>query len=182
MPKIVPTAAAVAACAALTAATALAASADGGSATAAAATPSRLDAAVRAVRTAEDRISRGEAYDIESDRLRGKRVWEVKVAGGGARPHEIDVRADGRKVVRTRHRRTADDDARKAARAHISLARALRTAGRRAGGGTTFDEAEIDRVRGRIVWEATFDGPGDREVEVRVDAHTGKVLAVTRDD
>ncbi|HET6549088.1 MAG TPA: PepSY domain-containing protein [Solirubrobacter sp.] len=141
----------------------------------------RLDAAVRAVKTAQRKVSRGKAYDIESDRRRGKRVWEVKVVRGVARGHKLDVRFDGRKVVGQRRRSKVDDDVRKLAKAKVTLAKALRTAGRRAEGGT-FDEAEIDRSRGRIVWEATFDKPGDREVEVTVDARTGKVTRVTHDD
>jgi len=142
---------------------------------------SRLERAVRAARTAERRISGGRAYDIEADRHRGKRVWETKVAMGTTRAYEVDVSADGRKVVRVRRRWRTDDDVRKAARATVSLPRALRTAGRRAEGGT-FDEAEIDRSRGRIVWEVTFRKSGDRELEVTIDARTGKVRGVTHDD
>jgi uncharacterized membrane protein YkoI len=52
----------------------------------------------------------------------------------------------------------------------------------RGAGGGTFDEAEIDRSPGRIVWEATFTRTGDEEVEVTIDAGTGGVLAVRHDD
>jgi uncharacterized membrane protein YkoI len=141
----------------------------------------RLGQALRALRTAERSVRRGSAYDIEHDRLSGGRVWEIEVARGTARPYEIDVRADGRKVVRRRRASQVSDDVRKDARATVSLDEALRTAGRRAAGGR-FDEAEIDRWHGTLAWEATFKRPGGREVEVRIDARSGRVLAVTTDD
>lgn len=145
------------------------------------ASASGLAPARRAVRTAERKVRRGDAYDIERDRLRGRRVWEVKVARGSSRPYELDVRADGRKVLRQRRRSKVGDDVHKVGQARVSLNRALKIAGRRARGGR-FDEAEIDRWRGRIVWEATFERSRDREVEVKVDARNGRVLAVTTDD
>lgn len=140
-----------------------------------------LAQARRAVLAAGRAVAHGRPYDVERDRLRGAPVWEVKVAQGRARPWELDVSADGRRVVRRHRRGHVDDDARKAARATVPLATALRTAGRRAGGGR-FDEAEIDRARGRVVWEATFERGGGREVEVTVDARSGKVVAVRTDD
>jgi uncharacterized membrane protein YkoI len=142
---------------------------------------SRLGQAVRAVRTAQRRIRRSKAYDIETDRFRGRRVWEVKVARGVTRPYELDVRADGRRVVRQRRKTRIDDDVRKLARATVTLPRALRTAARRARG-ARFDEAEIDRSRGRLVWDVEFKRSRDREVEVKVDARTGRVLEVDVDD
>lgn len=142
-----------------------------------AASASQID---QAVRSAERRVPNGKAYDIETDRLRGKPVWEVKVARGTTRAYELDVSADGRKVLR-RRAKTVDDDVRKLRDAKVGLAKALRTAARRAKG-AAFDSAEIDRSGGRLVWEATFKAPGDRELEVDVDARTGKVLRVRTDD
>lgn len=144
------------------------------------ASASQIDQAVRAIRSAERRVPNGKAYDIETDRLRGKPVWEVKVARGTTRAYELDVSADGRKVLR-RRAKTVDDDVRKLRDAKVGLAKALRTAARRAKG-AAFDSAEIDRSGGRLVWEATFKAPGDRELEVDVDARTGKVLRVRTDD
>jgi uncharacterized membrane protein YkoI len=157
----------------------------GGSSTApsahSAASVGRLAEARRAVRAAERGVPRGKAYDIETDRLRGRRVWEVKVARGTAQPYELDVSAGGDRVLRRTRASKVSDDVRKVARATVSLQRALSTAGRRVGQGT-FDEAEIDRVGGRIVWEATFKRSGDRETEVKVDARSGKVVGVSTDD
>jgi uncharacterized membrane protein YkoI len=151
-----------------------------GTAASASASASQVAQARRAVRTAERAVRGGRAYDVESDRLRGRRVWEVKVAQGTARPYELDVSADGRQVLRRQRLTRIDDDVRKVARAQVALASALTIAGRRARG--SFDEADIDRSRGRLVWEATFVRSGDREVEVAVDARNGRVLSVTTDD
>jgi uncharacterized membrane protein YkoI len=56
----------------------------------------------------------------------------------------------------------------------------LKTAAGRASG--TLDGADLDRERGTLVWSVSFDGAGDQETEVDVDARTGKVLRVTQDD
>lgn len=130
------------------------------SARAAPASARRLGPALRAVRTAQRKVQGSKAYDIETDRLRGRRVWEVKLARGLARPYELDVRADGRKVVRQRRLRI-DNDVRKAAKARIALSRALKTASRRANG-ARFDEAEIDRARGRIIFSGCAHREGSR--------------------
>jgi uncharacterized membrane protein YkoI len=39
-----------------------------------------------------------------------------------------------------------------------------------------------DSSRGRTAWEATFKRSGDREVEITMDARSGKLLTVTTDD
>jgi hypothetical protein len=49
---------------------------------------SRVSRAVRALRTAGERVSRGRPYDLETERYKGKRVWEVKVASGNQRPYK----------------------------------------------------------------------------------------------
>ncbi len=144
------------------------------------AVPSRLAQARRAVRTAERAVQGGRAYDIESDLLRGVRVWEVKVAQGAVRPHEIDVSADGRRILRRQRRARVDLDARRVAQAKVTLGSALTIAGARARTGT-FDEAEIEREHGRLVWEVVFEHSGGREVEIKVDALTGKVVSVEND-
>lgn len=141
----------------------------------------RVSNAVRAVRTAGRHVRHGKPYDVESERFRGRRVWEIKVASGRRNPHELLVSAGGRRVVRHTRGHKLGDDAPKALRAEVGLARALRTADRRAGG--RFSEAEIDRARGgAIVWTATFERRGDAETEVVIDAATGEVLRVVRDD
>lgn len=144
------------------------------------ASSARTSQAVRAIRTADRQVSRGRPYDLETERYRGRRVWEVKVAAGKRRPYRFYVSADGRTIVR-RSRARRDDDARRARKAKTSLGRALRTADRRAAG--RLDEAEIDRTRaGTIVWSVTFERSRDRDTEVTINARTGNVIRVETDD
>lgn len=144
-----------------------------------AAASGKTTSAVRAIRTAVRRVGQGRPYDLESERFRGKRVWEVKVAAGRKRPHEILVRRDGRRVVHHRRIRR-DHDSRLARRAKVSLVRAVRTADRRAAG--KLDEAGIDRNRGRLVWEVNFYISRHREVGVTLNARSGKVIRVEHDN
>lgn len=147
--------------------------------TASSAASAKAPAAIRAVRTATRRVGKGRPYDLERERFRGKRVWEVKVAVGRKRPHEILVRRDGRRVVR-HHRIRRDRDARLARRAKVSLIRAVRKADRRVSG--RFDEAGIDRSRGRLVWEVNFNLSRHREAEVTVNARNGRIIRVEHDN
>lgn len=129
--------------------------------------------AVLAVRTAAGRIGNGRPFDIESEGFRGRRVWEVEVASRGARPFLVIVNSAGNRVLRVRHKRDRDDDVAKVRQARVSLARAIQIADRHAPG--RFDEGEIDRDDGRLVWELSFDAP---DVEVTLDARSGRVLEV----
>lgn len=123
--------------------------------------------AVRAVKTASRGIAH-KAYEVDRERNH----WEVKFADGTER----HVTLNGRRVTKTRQ----DDDRSRAVRnAQVSLVTALRTAARRADG--RLEDAEIDRERGRLVWSVNFER-GDTETEVEVDAKTGRVVRVTRDD
>jgi uncharacterized membrane protein YkoI len=124
--------------------------------------------AVRAVQTASRGVSH-KAYDLDRERNR----WEVTFADGTER----HVSLDGRKVTATRR---DDERSTRVASARVSLATALKTAAGRASG--TLDGADLDSERGTLVWSVSFDGAGDRETEVDVDARTGKVLRVTHDD
>jgi uncharacterized membrane protein YkoI len=124
--------------------------------------------AVRAVQTASRGLSH-KAYDLDRERNR----WEVTFADGTER----HVSLDGRKVTATRR---DDDRSTQVASARVSLATALKAASSRASG--TLDGADLDSERGTLVWSVSFDGAGDRETEVDVDARTGKVLRVTHDD
>lgn len=140
----------------------------------------RTDLAVRAVRTATRRAGAGQPYDLESDRFRGRSVWEVKVAAGSQRPHEVLVSPNGKRVIR--HRRIRRDNGAVQVRdTRVGLVRAVRVADRKVPG--RLDEAGIDRTRsGSLAWEVNFDISRYREVEVTVDATSGKVVRVEYDD
>ena len=142
-----------------------------------AASAQSVDAAVRALRTAESDAG-GRAYSIDRERFRGAAAWEVEVARPSGRSPELTISNDGRRVLRrSTTRRTADTD--RGRRAQVRLTTALRTAARRAGG--TLDEADVDRFRGRTVWSVTFRR-GGTETEVYVDATNGNVVRVETDD
>jgi uncharacterized membrane protein YkoI len=136
---------------------------------------SRVSRAVRALKTARERVSHGRPYDLETERYKGNPVWEVKVASGNQRPHKLYVAANGKKVVRSIRAKRIGDDAPKVLGAKVSLTKAIRTADKRAGG--RFSEAEIDRTDGgTIVWQVTFKRSGERETEVIVNAKSGKAI------
>jgi uncharacterized membrane protein YkoI len=132
----------------------------------------------QAIGTARAATHGAPAYDIESERRRGASVWEVKLATGGGRAVEVDVSADGRRVVHRHALAKRDDEARLVGSAKVTLAAALRTADAHASG--PFDEAELDREHGSLVWSVSF-GTGADEVEIEVDARSGAVVGTDRD-
>lgn len=138
---------------------------------------SHVPQAQRAVRTAEAAVGAGKAFDLERDRHRGARVWEVEVDSGQVRPIEVLVSQDGDTVVRTK-RTGRSDDVRKVRQASITLDRALAEAESHGDGALT--EADIDRHRGRLVWEVNFEN-GRIETEVKINARTGDLVGVDRE-
>lgn len=151
--------------------------------------------AAKAVRLAYRRVG-GEArpYEIEAKFRRFKPVWEVEVARGEARPIHVVINARATKVLGT-HRGRPDVDAVLVQEATVPLAKAIRIAKRHvpkrlhqwktARGSlpkwmkmNRFDEAGIDWENERLVWEVSFNRFGCSDVEVQVDAKTGKVLGV----
>lgn len=130
-----------------------------------------VSAAVRAVHTARES---GRPYDLERDRFRGDRVWEIDVSPRSGAPRELKISADGRRVV-DRKRTDRSDDAARVRDVKVGFAKALRKAATRAEGRLT--DAELDREHGRLVWSATFER-GATETDVDVDARTGAVVRV----
>jgi uncharacterized membrane protein YkoI len=131
--------------------------------------------ATRALATARQEAPRSAPYDLERERYRGARAWEVKLAATSGRVAKVYVSRNGRRVLGSRPGGRWDGDARRARRASVGLARALRIAARRASGRLV--EAEIDRERGRVVWSVTF-AAGRVETEVSVDASSAAVVEV----
>ena len=149
--------------AALTTATATAVAAGTAFAVTGATAASSSDA-VRAVQTASKGVS---AKPYELDRERNH--WEVTFADGTQKL----VALNGSKVTKTRRDdRDADVD-----QARVSLVAALRAAAPRAGN-TQLTDADIDADDGQLVWQIGFAN----DTDVDVDARTGKVLRVDKDD
>jgi uncharacterized membrane protein YkoI len=147
--------------AALTTATAVAA---GTAFAATGATAASSSDAVRAVQTASKGIS-AKPYELDRERNR----WEVTFADGTQK----HVSLDGRRVTKT----TRDDRDSDVAQARTTLVAALRAAAPRAGN-TQLTDADLDADDGQLVWQIGFAN----DTDVDVDARTGKVLRVDRDD
>jgi uncharacterized membrane protein YkoI len=120
--------------------------------------------AVRAVQTASKGIS-AKPYELDKERNH----WEVTFADGTQKL----VTLNGSKVTKTRR----DDRDTEVSRATTSLVAALRAAAPRAGN-TQLTDADIDNDDGQLVWQIGFAN----DTDVDVDARTGKVLRVDRDD
>jgi uncharacterized membrane protein YkoI len=120
--------------------------------------------AVRAVQTASKGTS---AKPYELDRERNH--WEVTFADGTQKL----VTLNGSKVTKTRN----DDRDAEVNQARTTLVAALRAAAPRAGN-TQLTDADIDNEGGQLVWQIGFAN----DTDVDVDARTGKVLRVDRDD
>lgn len=120
--------------------------------------------AVRAVQTASKGVS-AKPYELDRERNR----WEVTFADGTQK----HVSLDGRKVTKT----TRDDRESEVAQARVTLVTALRNAAPRAGN-TNLTDADLDSDDGQLVWTVGFAN----DTDVDVDARTGKVLRVDRDD
>lgn len=120
--------------------------------------------AVRAVQTAAKGVA-SKAYELDKERNH----WEVTFADGTQKL----VTLNGNKVTKTRR----DDRDTEVNQARITLVGALRAAAPRAGN-TTLTDADIDDDDGRLVWQIGFAN----DTDVDIDARTGKVLRVDRDD
>ena len=120
--------------------------------------------AVRAVQTASKGMS-AKPYELEKER----KHWEVTFADGTQKL----VTLNGSKVTKTRR----DDRDSAVNQARTSLVAALRAAAPRAGN-TTLTDADLDDDDGALVWQIGFAN----DTDVDVDARTGKVLRVEKDD
>ncbi len=133
-----------------------------------------VDAALAALRTAADAVPGGRPYDLEQDDFDGQDAWEIKVASAGD-TYKLYVSADGTDVVDKAQDRSPGDDLRKIQQAEVEAADALRTAADEHSG-AEFDELEIDTRNGTLVWEIELVRNGGSEIEVYVDATTGKII------
>ncbi len=141
------------------------------------ASAANVDAAVRAVRTARNAVG-GKPYSVDRERFRGAPAWEVDLARATGRSREVIVSANGRRVLR-RGTSQRSADAVRARRARVGIVAAMRTAARRANG--RLEDADIDRRRGSTVWSVSFERRG-LDIEVDVNARSGRVVRVERDD
>jgi uncharacterized membrane protein YkoI len=136
-------------------------------------------AALRALQTAARAVPNGKAFDLDDDTRGGQPSWEVKVASG-QRQFDLDVTADGARVLNRREDRTPDDDVRKLRSVKVDAQRALRLAAQRQAGKVT--DLDLDTTdAGTVVWEVDFRQPDRSTTTVTIHARTGKVLGTSRD-
>ncbi|HWD46652.1 MAG TPA: PepSY domain-containing protein [Actinomycetota bacterium] len=146
---------------------------------ASASTDASVAAALRALQTATRAVPNGKAFDLDDDTRRGQRVWEVKVASG-QRQFDLDVAADGTRVLNRREDPTPDDDVRKLRSVKVDATRALRLAAQRQDGQVT--DLDLDTTdAGTVVWEVDFRQPNGTTTTVAIHARTGKVVDISGD-
>lgn len=131
--------------------------------------------AVAAIKLAESEAG-GVAFALDAE---GSRGWDIDVAANGE-VFEVRISPDGTSVTSTRSDGRIDTDDRvRLEVATVALADAITTASGETSGLVT--EAELDRfMASPTVWSVTFED-GTNDVEVAVDAITGKVVNVARD-
>lgn len=131
----------------------------------------------------------GTVVGVEADEDDGRSVWSIDVDGEDGRRHEVEVDEDGTVVGRDvddddgRDEDGRDDDATDPAlveAATVTQEEAERAALDVAPG--TVHRTHIEREDGTVVWEVEVDGEDGRRTDVQVDAASGAVLEVDRDD
>lgn len=125
--------------------------------------------ALRAVQTAET-SAKGKAIELDWDVNR----WEVTVLDGKTKK-ELDVSADGQKVLR-RETGVADaDDYTRLQSAKYFLDHAIKTATGTVPG--DIDEVDLETRHGTLVLELSIDKAGAGSTHVYVDAVAGKIVS-----
>jgi uncharacterized membrane protein YkoI len=136
-------------------------------------------AAVRALQTAARAVPQGKAFGLDPETRGGQRVWDVKVASG-QRQFDLDVTADGSRVLTRRQDPTPDDDVRKLRSVRVDASRAVRLAARHQDGQLT--DLDLDTTdAGTVVWEVDFHQPDGSTATVSIHARTGKILDISGD-
>jgi uncharacterized membrane protein YkoI len=135
---------------------------------------------VRAIRLATAAVGGGRVFDMGLDRERGRLLWELDVASAG-KAYDVDLDARTGKVVRLKRDRTPDRGTRLLKVANVRAAKAARTA-TAAVEGADLRALELDRWRGRVVWEAELTTANGTDHDVKVSARSGKVVSNKIDD
>ena len=132
---------------------------------------------LRVIRLATAAVSSGKVFDMELD---GRLLWELDVASSG-KAYDVKLDARSGKLLRLKRDRTPDRGMRLLKVAKVSAAKAVRTVSA-AVKCADLRALELDRWRGRVVWEAELTTANRTEYDVKVNARTGKVVSKTIDD
>jgi uncharacterized membrane protein YkoI len=127
----------------------------------------RTQNALSALKTAESSAN-GKATELDWDVNR----WEVSVLDGKSK-RELDVSADGKKVIR-RETDVADaEDYKRLQSVRHYMADAIKTATAKVPG--DIDEVDLEARKGKVVWELSIEKTGGGSVYVYVDAASGRI-------
>jgi len=138
----------------------------------------------RAMELALERVGGGMIWDIELERQRGELIYEVEVRFNGIE-YDVYINAATEEIIRFREDGRYNVNSASAmppclTEAEITFERAKAIALERAGGGTVTD-IELERRRGRLVYEVEVK-INRQEYDVRIDAATGEILRFRLDD
>lgn len=117
-------------------------------------------------------IEGGVVIEIERDTHRGQAVWEVVVRDSNGRGVELYMNVTTGEIIRREVKELPwyARDAAPTVDIRVAMATALAvTPG-------TIEEVELDWESGRLVWEVEIITAGGFEVEVDIDATTGRVI------
>lgn len=128
---------------------------------------SRTQSALAAIKTAETSAS-GKAIELDWSSNR----WEVTVVAG-KKTQELDVSANGQKVVRRHTEVTDPEDYKRLQSVKHSMADAIQTATAQTPGDLA--EADLESRRSKVVWELSIEKTGAGFANVYVDAVSGKI-------
>lgn len=117
---------------------------------------------------------------MKLDRERGRLQWQVDVASSG-KAYDVKLNARSGKVVRVKRDRIPDRGMTLLTVADVGAAKAVRTA-TAAVKAADLRALDLDRWRGRVVWEAELTTANRTEYDVKINARTSKVVSKTIDD
>lgn len=130
------------------------------------------DNSLKAVATALKHVSGGVAIELDRDDDDSK--YEIDVILGNVK-HELDISADGTKVLKQEKDDADADDKREASAAKITMQKAISLAQDESSG--TVDDVDLSDDDQDLAWQIDFDDDrGHDSDEVHVDAATGKIL------
>lgn len=123
---------------------------------------------------------KGDIVDVEFEYDDGKPEYEVKFNEGEER-FEVEIDAETGKVLKKERKDHDDDDSanEKTPNTKITMEKAAEIALNEVAG--DIKEAELDNDDGKWVYELEIQTK-DGEVDIDIDAMTGKILEIDRDD
>lgn len=131
------------------------------------------DALLTAIDTALAEVDDAKFYAVESEN--GGTVWEVEVVTEAGVRYEIDLSADGQKVVSGPTEKSSEAKyLQRADSATVPIADIIDTALEHSPGDVI--ELELDTDDGMVIWEVEVASADGQSVELDIDAGTGAIV------